>query len=36
MAQYTAMDASLSRLNSLSSYVSQQLAAITKSNTSGR
>jgi flagellar hook-associated protein 2 len=32
VAQYTAMDASLSRLNSLSSYVTQQLAALSKSN----
>jgi flagellar hook-associated protein 2 len=32
VAQYTAMDASLARLNSLSSYVTQQLAALSKSN----
>ena len=32
VAQYTAMDASLSRLNSLSSYVTQQLAALSRSN----
>ena len=29
MAQYTAMDANLSRLNALSGYVTQQLAALT-------
>ena len=32
VAQYTAMDASLSRLNGLSSYVTQQLNAINNSN----
>jgi len=32
VAQYTAMDANLSRLNALSSYVTQQLAALTASN----
>ena len=31
VAQYTAMDASLSRLNALSSYVTQQIAALNKS-----
>jgi flagellar hook-associated protein 2 len=31
VAQYTAMDANLSRLNALSSYVTQQLAALTAS-----
>ena len=30
--QYTAMDSNLSRLNALSSYVNQQLAALAKSN----
>jgi len=30
VAQYSAMDANLSRLNALSSYVSQQLAALTQ------
>jgi flagellar hook-associated protein 2 len=34
VAQYSAMDANLSRLNALSSYVSQQLAALTR-NTQG-
>ena len=34
VAQYTAMDANLSRLNALSSYVTQQLAALTR-NTQG-
>ena len=33
VAQYTAMDANLSKLNALSSYVSAQLAALTASNT---
>lgn len=32
VAQYTAMDASLSRLNALSSYVTQQMAALNKSS----
>jgi len=32
VAQYTAMDANLSKLNALSSYVTQQLAALTASN----
>lgn len=32
VAQYTAMDANLSKLNALSSYVSAQLAALTQSN----
>ena len=32
VAQYTAMDASLSRLNALSSYVTQQMNALNKSN----
>jgi len=32
VAQYTAMDANLSRLNALSDYVSQQLAALTQSS----
>lgn len=34
VAQYTAMDASLSRLNSLSSYVTQQLNALNSNNNS--
>ena len=34
VAQYTAMDASLSRLTSLQSYVTQQLAALNKSSNS--
>ena len=34
VAQYTAMDANLSRLNALSSYVTQQMAVFTKSNSS--
>ena len=32
VAQYTAMDANLSRLNSISSLVTQQLAALNRSN----
>jgi flagellar hook-associated protein 2 len=36
VAQYTAMDANLSRLNSLSAYMDQQLAALTQSNSSKR
>jgi flagellar hook-associated protein 2 len=32
IAQYTAMDANLARLNSLSSYMEQQLASLTRSN----
>jgi flagellar hook-associated protein 2 len=32
VAQYTAMDANLSKLNSLSSYLTQQLASLTSSN----
>lgn len=32
VAQYTAMDANLSKLNSLSSYLNQQLASLTASN----
>jgi flagellar hook-associated protein 2 len=35
VAQYTAMDASLSRLNSLSSYVTQQLNALNRSSNQG-
>ena len=34
VAQYTAMDASLSKLTSLQNYVTQQLAALNKSNNS--
>ncbi len=34
VAQYTAMDANLAKLNSLSSYLTQQIAALTKSNSS--
>lgn len=34
LQQYTAMDANLAKLNSLSSYVSQQMAAITSSKSS--
>lgn len=34
VAQYTAMDANLSRLTALSSYVTQQMAVFTKSNSS--
>jgi flagellar hook-associated protein 2 len=34
VAQYTAMDANLSRLNALSGYVTQQLAALTQSSNS--
>lgn len=36
VAQYTAMDASLSRLNSLSSYVTQQLNALSNNNSNSR
>ena len=36
VAQYTAMDANLSKLNALSSYVSAQLAALTSSTTSSK
>jgi len=36
VAQYTAMDASLSRLNGLSGFVTQQLNAISSSNNNGR
>lgn len=32
VAQYTAMDANLARLNSLSSYMEQQLASLTRNN----
>ena len=35
VAQYSAMDANLSRLNALSSYVSQQLAALTQNKPDG-
>lgn len=35
VAQYTAMDANLSRLNSLSSYVTQQLSALNRSTNQG-
>jgi flagellar hook-associated protein 2 len=35
VAQYTAMDANLSRLNALSSYVNQTLSALQKSNGGG-
>ena len=34
VAQYTAMDSNLARLNSLSSYVTQQLAALNRTNSS--
>ncbi len=34
VAQYTAMDASLARLNALSGYVTQQMAALNKSSSS--
>ncbi len=34
VAQYTAMDANLSKLNALSSYLTQQLASLTSSNSS--
>ncbi len=36
VAQYTAMDANLARLNSLSSYMEQQLASLSQSNNSNR
>ena len=35
VTQYTAMDANLSRLNSLSSYMTQQLAGLNRSNNNG-
>ena len=36
IAQYTAMDASLSRLNALSSYVTQQMNALNKTSSNSR
>ncbi len=33
--QFTAMDSNLARLNALNSYVTQQLAALTNSSSSG-